>query len=241
MADVGLEVLVRRLRTSGAHLTDAEATAIASLPFQRLPFQAQAEIFDTTSHHLPTYVVLQGCLSRFKRRNDGARANVSFELPGDIINVETLLLDTVDCGARANSDGVLAVVNPAEIRLSWQRHRGLETALWRHALLKAAAFEEWLLNVGRRSPTARVAHVFSELRTRLFVIDPSPEFADRLHASPQEIANCMGLHEVHVVRVLNELCSSGVIERVDGVTVVRDAERLAAVGDFHSKYLHLAS
>ena len=34
-------------------------------------------------------------------------------------------------------------------------------------------------------------------------------------------------------------CSLGVIERVDGLTVVVDAERLAAIGDFDVKHLHL--
>ena len=106
MADLGLEMLVRRLRASGASLTDTEAIALTALPFQRLPFQAQVEIFDAGSSLLPSYVVLEGCLSRFKRRHDGARVNVSFERPGDIVNVESLLLDNVDCGARTNSDGV---------------------------------------------------------------------------------------------------------------------------------------
>ena len=107
--------------------------------------------------------------------------------------------------------------------------------------MKAASLEEWLLNVGRRSPTARIAHLFSELRTRLVVINPSPEYTDRLHPAPQEIARAMGLQDVHVTRVLNELCSRGVIERMDGVTILLDAERLAAIGDFHPRYLHLAS
>ncbi len=241
MADAGLDLLVRRMRASGASLTDSDEAAITALAFERLPFQAEAEIFDGGSRSLPSYVVLGGCLSRFKRRQDGARVNVSFELPGDLINIEGLLLDQVDCGTRANSAGVLAVVEPAAFRELCARHPRVEAALWRHALVKAASLEEWLLNVGRRSATARIAHLFSELRTRLAVIDPSPGYTDRLHASPPEIARAMGLQEVHVKRVLNELCSRQVIEHADGVTVLLDPERLAAIGDFRPEYLHLAS
>ena len=239
MAGVGLELLVRRLRASGAFLSDTEAAALCALPFERLPFDAGAEIFDVGSTSLPSYVVLDGCLSRFKRRQDGVRVNVSFDLPGDLINIESLLLDTVDCGARANSHGVLAVVDPAAFRALWAEHGHIEAALWRHALVKAAALEEWLLNVGRRSATARIAHLFSELRLRLSVIEPSPEYTNRLHATPQEIARAMGLQEVHVSRVLNEFSSRRLIERVDGVTILLDPERLATIGDFQAGYLHL--
>ena len=240
MADAGLDLLVRRMRASGAPLTDSDAAAITALPFERVAFHAEAEIFAEGSRSLPSYVVLDGCLSRFKRRQDGARVNVSFELPGDLVNIEGLLLDKVDCGARANSEGVLAVVDPAAFRDLCARHSRIEAAFWRHALVKAASLEEWLLNVGRRSATARIAHLFSELRTRLAVIDPSPEYTDRLHASPPEIGRAMGLQEVHVTRVLNELCSHQVIAHTGGVTILLDAERLAAMGDFRPEDLHLA-
>ncbi len=239
MGDAGLETLVCRLRASGASLTDTEASALSALPFQRVAVKAEEQIFDTDSDSLPSYVVLKRCFSRFKRRQDGTRVNVSFELPGDLINVETPLLRVTDCGARANCDGVVAMVDPARLRVLWAKHQRIEAALWRHALVKAAALEEWLLNVGRRSPTARIAHLFSELHLRLSVIDSSAGYSNRLHATPQEIARAMGLQEVHVVRVLNELCTRQVIERVDGVTILLDAERLAVIGDFQPKYLHL--
>ena len=240
MLDAGLDLLVRRMRASGASLTEGEAAAITALSFERLPFQAGADLFEGGSKGLPSYVVLDGCLSRFKRRQDGDRVNVSFELAGDLVNIEGLLLDKVDCGVHANSDGVLAVVDPAALRTLYAEYPRIEAALWRHALVKAASLEEWLLNVGRRSATARIAHLFSELRTRLSVIDPSPEYTDRLHASPSEVARAMGLQEVHVGRVLNELCSLRIIKHVNGIIVLLDAERLAAIGDFRREYLHLA-
>ena len=175
----------------------------------------------------------------FKRQAENARVNVSFELPGDIVNVESLLLSEVDCGVRANHTGMLAVIERAVLRDAWVAHRGIENAFWRHALVKAASLEEWLLNVAKRSPRARIAHLFSELRTRLRVVDSSFGCGDVLHASPGEIGNAMSLPEVHVVRALTELCSLGVIQREDDVTTILDAERLAAIGDFRPKYLHL--
>ena len=51
----------------------------------------------------------------------------------------------------------------------------------------------------------------------------------------------MGVPQVLVTRCLHELASEEVIALTDGVIMLRDAEKLANIGEFQSNYLHIAS
>ena len=197
-------------------------------------------LYKAGSEGLPCYVLVEGCATRFKLRSDGSRAIVAFELSGDIINHEGLLLGRADCGATISAPSTIAVIEYAAMAKARELDRSLDTALWRYALIKAAALEEWLLNVGWRSPTGRLAHLFLELHLRLVAAGASTDYAQKIHISPQELADAMGLRHVIVTRSLHELASEQAITLTEGVTILSDLDRLAKIGQFRSEYLHMA-
>ena len=46
----------------------------------------------------------------------------------------------------------------------------LAAALWREILIEGSIFREWIVNLGRREATARLAHLLIEMHTRLKAI-----------------------------------------------------------------------
>lgn len=240
MSESQLDLLVRRLRNV-AELRDDSAALLRKLPHHVVELGADHLLYEAGRSNLPCYVLVEGCVTRFKLRTDGSRAIVAFELPGDIINYETLLLNRVDCGATITVRSKVAIVEHAAMNQAREKDRNLEVTLWRYALVKAAALEEWLLNVGRRSPTGRLAHLLVELHLRLIAVGSSRDYASELHVSPEDLADAMGLQQVIVTRSLHELASQNIVELTEGMTILRDLDRLAGIAEFRSDYLHMAS
>ena len=240
MPECQLIPLVRRLK-SVASLLERSQSTLLSFPYRIVKHDAGYEVYKAGTIDPPCFILLEGCATRFKLRSDGSRAIVAFELTGDIINPEALLLGRADCGARVSTPSTIAIVEQEVIQRAREADRDFESTLWRYVLVKAAALEEWLLNVGRRSPTGRLAHLFLELHLRLIAVEASREDTLKLHVSPKELAEALGLFPVIVTRCLHDLASQNAIVLSDGAIVLCDLDQLARVGDFRSEYLHFAA
>ena len=233
-----LAPFVQRLRST-APLGGDSVSTIFGLPLQLVSVERGQELYATGSRELPCYVIIEGSAIRYKSRRDGSKAIVSFELPGDLVNLDSLLLGRTECGVSALSATTLAVFEQDAIRQAVHRDRGLDVALWRYALVKAATLEEWLLNLGTRSPTGRIAHVLAELHARSMAVGTPAASAAELFIGPQELADAMGLQAVIVTRSLSELASRQVIGSNGDSIVILDIDRLSKIGGFRADYLHL--
>ena len=240
MPENQLTPLVRRLK-SVANLLERSQSTLLSLHHRIVRYDAGNELYKAGTVDPPCFILLEGCATRFKLRSDGSRAIVAVELMGDIINPEALLLGRADCGARVSTPSTIAIVEQEAIQRARRADRDLESTLWRYALVKAAALEEWLLNVGRRSPTGRLAHLFLELHLRLIAVEASTEDTLKLYVSPEELADAMGLFPIIVTRCLHDLASQNAIVLSGAAIVLCDLGQLAKIGDFRSEYLHFAA
>jgi CRP-like cAMP-binding protein len=110
--------------------------------------------------------------------------------------------------------------------------------LWRETLVDAAVFREWIVNVGRRDATARLAHVVAELRERLKVIGLLQDHHFGLPMTQMDLADTLGLTPIHVNRVLQQLRKEGVLDIKKETVSFASAERLDHIADFDELYLH---
>lgn len=188
----------------------------------------------------PSYclLLLDGMAHRYKSLEDGRRQIVSFHVPGDILDLAGLLLGRMDHAVGALTPVEVAPLAHATV-LDWmRRHPDLGGLLWRDTLVDAAVFREWVVNVGRRTASQRVAHLLCELATRLFVAGSAPSRACDLPVARVDLADATGLSAVHVGRVVQELCGAGLIEARGRTVAVRDWEGLKRAGGFDPRYLH---
>src|SRR5688572_6594212 len=92
------------------------------------------------------------------------------------------------------------------------RYPRIAAAFWRETLIEGAIFREWVMNVGRREAYQRMAHVFCELLTRLRAVGLVEDHTCDLPITQGEFADAMGVTNVHVNRVLQQLRVDGLIE-----------------------------
>lgn len=116
----------------------------------------------------------------------------------------------------------------------------LARALWWAALVDEGILREWLVNIGARDAKARVAHLFCELLIRLRAVGLAKGDEYQLPITQHDLADTVGLSNVHLNRVLQSLRADGLIEFGGKLLTVRKLHDLMELSGFNPNYLHLA-
>jgi CRP-like cAMP-binding protein len=116
----------------------------------------------------------------------GKRQIVSFNLPGDIPDLQSLHLRVLDNSISTISPCRIGFISHEVLRDICERYPRLASAFWRETLIDGAIFREWVLNVGQRDAYQRMAHVLCELLTRLRAVDLAEDYSCDLPITQSE-------------------------------------------------------
>src|SRR6195952_3383141 len=186
-------------------------------------------------------VLIDGYACRHKSTSSGVRQIVSFHIPGDILDVQHLQLPKADHNVEMITAATVAWIAPADLRDLLHRHPRINDALWRDSLVDASIFREWVLNVGRRDASSRIAHMLCEFAARREAAGLGSPDRFELPMTQDQIADATGLTVVHVNRTLQALGKAGVIERQGREFRIADWARMREVAEFDPAYLHQAA
>jgi CRP-like cAMP-binding protein len=131
-----------------------------------------------------------------------------------------------------------AVDIPREKILELLQRPTLSLALWCAALVDAAVLREWLVNIGQRRAGQRLAHVLCELLLRLRIVGLAGNSYE-LPLSQKDLADTIGVSNVHLNRVLQELRRENLISWKNDVLAIEDIDRLMTYSGFNPNYLHI--
>ena len=233
-------LLIRKLNRLTA-LDAAAQAAIRALPFTLKSVPSNHYAVREGSRIAECCVLLEGYACRHKMASNGGRQIVSFHIPGDILDLQHVLLSCADHNVQTITPAKLAWIPTAEIRRISREHPTIGEALWRDSLVDASIFREWVLNVGRRDAKSRIAHLLCEFAVRREAVGLGPAERFELPMTQEQIGDATGLTSVHVNRMLAELRTSGLIAR-DGRNVeISDWAKLRRAADFDPAYLHQAA
>jgi len=229
--------LIERLRLSGPlSEEDVRVTTILQRNTKRYP--ARTDFPRATGNQKALYIIVHGWACTFKDLQDGSRQVIDVLIPGDIAGLRTGLLTSP-----AQSFGTISEVEAAEIsshailRLFEQWPRIASSLLWA-AGQDSAILAERLVDIGRRSATARIAHFLLELGARLQVIGQATHRGFPCPLTQHDLANALGLTAIHVNRVLRELRERNLLAFRNAEVEFLDRKRLAALAQFDPGYLN---
>jgi CRP-like cAMP-binding protein len=188
-----------------------------------------------TSVHL----ILEGFACRYKFTVEGNRQIMAFLLPGDFCDLHVFVLKQMDHSIATISPCTVVDI-PNERILALLQRPTLSLALWCAALVDAAVLREWLVNIGQRRAGQRLAHVLCELLLRLRIVG----LADKSYSLPlsqKDLADTIGVSNVHLNRVLQELRREDLISWEDDNLVIKDIDGLMRYSGFNPNYLHIGS
>ena len=98
---------------------------------------------------------------------------------------------------------------------------------------------EWSVNIGGRPANQRIGHLMCELLLRLEAVGGVRNNSFSFPFTQADIADTMGLSNVHVNRTIQELRAMGLIALKQRVLTILDVGRLKAYCGFNPNYLHL--
>ena len=190
--------------------------------------------------HFSTLLV-SGFCARFTLTAAGGRQLTEINVPGDFIDLHSLLMRQMDHGVVALGDCVVAPAPHDKLRRLTEQHPHLTRLLWLETVVDGAIHRQWLVTMGQQDAASRLAHLICELYSRLQVAGVASGLQFRLSMTQVDLGDVLGLTPVHVNRVLMELRRQGLIEWKGAQVTIPDWDRLAAFALFDPAYLRLQS
>jgi CRP-like cAMP-binding protein len=233
-----LAPMVRKLQ-AWTLLDEADCAAILALPHvvrQMRPHEYIVREADNPTH---ACVLLAGFAFRHKVAGNGGRQIFSLHMKGDVVDLHNSILRRADHNVEILTPVEAAFIPVEAIRDIAARHPSVGQAMWYETLVDGSIFREWTLNIGRRDARTRMAHLLCEFALRLQVAGLGEPGRYELPMSQEQLADALALTSVHVSRTLKMLAAEGLVERQKRAVRIVDFDRLASVGDFNGRYLHL--
>jgi len=233
-----LSPFLRSLQQFGP-LSEAEQQALQVIPSRLHEVAARQDIVPEGGQPADVSLIIEGFACRYKLLGDGRRQILAFLIPGDICDLQALLLRRMDHGVAALNRNRIATIPHERLLDIIKRHPGVGLAMWRETMREAATCRQWLANMGRSQAYARIAHLLCEVWFRLQAIGLTHGDAYELPMTQTDIGDAMGLSVVHVNRTLQQLRADGLISFRSNVVMVLDWRRLQAAAEFDPAYLQL--
>jgi CRP-like cAMP-binding protein len=234
----GHDALIKRL-DSIARLTDEDRAALRTLPLQVLEVAPDQDVVREGDRPSRCCLILEGVACIYKVTARGKRQISAFQLPGDIPDLLSMHLETLDSSVGTITRCKVAFMWHADLRALCRDFPGLADALWRTTLIDASIFKEWITNVGQREAYSRLAHLLCETMVRARAIGLAQDHTCPFPVTQEDLAAATGMTPVHVNRILKELRADGLVELRASKLTVPDWEKLKEVGEFDPGYLHL--
>jgi len=234
----GIDTLIRKLG-SIANLSDEERQAIERLPVRINHLDARQDIVrdgDMPSH---CCLILDGWACRYKLLSQGKRQILSFHIAGDIPDLQSLHVHTMDYSLATMKRATVAFIPRENLQELSARFPNLAALLWRDTLVDAATFRAWMTGMGRRTAYERIAHLFCEMYLKLQAAGLAGDYRCPMPLTQTDLADALGLTSVHVNRVLQEMRGHALITLRRHTLVIEAWHDLLQASEFDPTYLHL--
>lgn len=231
------EILIRKLKAD-TQLSDDDAAALSALPVDVREVSADTAIVRQGDRPGRCCLIVRGFACRSKAAENGKRQILSFHIPGELPDLQSLFLETMDHDLSTISSATLGFVEHSAISRLIDARPAVVRALWRETLIDAAIFREWIVNMGARPAHARMAHVLAEMRQRLAAVGLVADHEFEFPVTQVELADALGLSVVHVNRVLQAFRAERVLDVQRNMVRLIDFERVINQGGFDPTYLH---
>jgi CRP-like cAMP-binding protein len=210
---------------SAADLRNLEAILESERPVKK----RQDLIIHGSEYHNLCFV-RDGYAMRYRLLRSGKRQILNVILPGDVIGFPVSFFDRSIYSVVALTDLTYSIC-PLEsyVRLCYEQPQFGLALSWL-AAQEAATYAEHIVDLGRRTPAERLAHLLLEIHARLLEVGRAEETSFDLPFSQEVMADVLGLSVPHLNRVMQQLRAERLITsrfRVVELTDMASLQRLA--------------
>ncbi|CAN5603843.1 Crp/Fnr family transcriptional regulator [soil metagenome] len=183
--------------------------------------------------------LVSGLCARFSLTPNGGRQLTEINVPGDFVDLHSMLMRMMDHGVIALADCVIAPAAHDDLRRLTETAAHLTRLLWLETVVDGAIHRQWLVTLGQQNAASRMAHLVCELYCRLEAAGLACDQRFGLPITQADLGDVLGLTQVHVNRVLMELRRQDLLEWKAGQVTIKDWPGLVRLGAFDPTYLRL--
>jgi CRP-like cAMP-binding protein len=221
------------------HVSAEERVALEKLGWRFKDCARSTEIIHDRSRPFESCLLIDGYAARVGYLRSGRRQLSAIHLAGDFVDLHGLLLKILDHSVIALTDCRVAFVEHSELQKLVVEQPHLWRLLSLMMTIDSAIQRSWLISLGRRNPTSRLAHLICEIYLRLEVVGKASNYEFEFRVGQAELADMLGLSVVHTNRTLQELRSHNLLTWRNGVIRILDWNALANLAEFDPTYLNL--
>lgn len=236
----GPSPLVQRL-SRYYKIPDEDITCLENMASRKINFSRGTDILARGAEMKDVLILISGWAIRCRYTPEGGRQIVHILVPGDLITPSVFVVRRTDHTITALSDVSVKFVEPNEMQRVFFEARSVAAAFWWAAEQEHGVLREQIVRLGRRSAFERVAHLLLELHRRLFLAGQAKEGMFVLPLNQSDIADTLGLSNVHINRTLKKLVASNHISYDGSLIQIVNPRLLAEVCDFDLAHFHLDS
>ncbi len=163
---------------------------------------------------------------------------VGFQVAGDFMDLHAFALKRLDHNIVTLGTAKVAYVPHERLEEVMVNEPHLARLLWFSTLLDAAIHREWIMKLGQLRALGRAAHFFSEVYSRLQMVDRAEKLSFSAPLTQLHVANICGTTPVHINRVLRDLRESGAAEFKRGQVEINDLAKLHDLAGSDASYLY---
>lgn len=232
------EILLRKLKEHST-LDAGDIAELRGLTTAERVLQPNEDFIRQGDRPRVSALVISGMVARYHLLPDGRRQYLSYHLAGDLPDAQALFIEHMDHAICAIGAATLVSIPHREITAVFDRRPTLGFAIWRETLIDAAIFREAITNNSARTMPSRMAHLFCELfyRAQMTGLTHGNVFVAPISLS--QLGETLGMSLATVNRTLSELRDSRAVDFRNGELTVSNFDRLADIGQFDPRYLHL--
>jgi CRP-like cAMP-binding protein len=237
MSEHALEPFLRKIQLRDS-ITDEEKRALIACAGDEADFTPGDDLVREGERPGHSLLVLDGFTTRYRDSPDGTRQIVAIHVPGDFVDLHSLLIKEMDHSVGALSRARVIRFPHARLQALTETHPHLTRMLWLMTLIDSSIHREWLVAASRTAPE-QLAHLICELFTRLTVTDLVRDDRFTLPITQMELGEALGLSAVHVNRTLQQLRAEGLFTWQNQEVRILDWAGLRERASFDPRYLHL--
>lgn len=228
------------LRSLGRHtvISSVEQSAIRQLQPRVVAVGREEDIVCQGDRPDVAVMVLNGMLARYHTAQDGDRQYLSLHVAGDLPDLQSLFLGTMDHSLCALGEAKIACFRHQEILLLLQSTPSAAIPLWRYTLIDAAIFRQGITRNGTPNAVARVANLFCEQYTRARLVELVADGSCPFPLSQTQIGQVVGLSIATIHRATQTLRAENLAQVRAGRLHVTNWKKLCETAGFEPVYLH---
>lgn len=218
-------------------LSETEIDFLESIQNNKVHVSAKQDFIEEGDDLQATYLVTGGWAIRYIMTEDGRRQILSFALPGDILGLHVNFRRTASYSAAALSDLDLAVIDPMRTIEISQNYPVLSAGLSWCTAREFGILGHQALRLGRLTAYERLAHLLLELWYRLRLIGETEGSSLEMPMTQSELADALGLSDVHTNRQLQKMKRDGLISLNKDWLTLNDIDKLTDIAEFDAEHL----